>query len=210
MLRRRLPLPRQVCIQLSTLREYPQQWTTTTIRVQREQYHVSAAAAAARTRHRNANASPTHSAWISLSSSVILFNKWILSTAKFNYPIVLTTWHLTFATVMTQLMARFTKTLDSRKNVPMNGRVYLRTIVPIGVMFSLSLICGNLTYLYLSVSFIQMLKVSMIFLGIFGRLQPNHRGKELERGMREKEEEMLTDFLLTRLPCPSPSSSPPG
>lgn len=27
-------------------------------------------------------------------------------------------------------------------------------------MFSLSLICGNLAYLYLSVSFIQMLKVS--------------------------------------------------
>lgn len=34
-----------------------------------------------------------------------------------------------------------------------------RAIVPIGIMFSLSLICGNLAYLYLSVSFIQMLKV---------------------------------------------------
>lgn len=31
--------------------------------------------------------------------------------------------------------------------------------MPIGVMFSLSLILGNLAYLYLSVSFIQMLKV---------------------------------------------------
>ena len=41
----------------------------------------------------------------------------------------------------------------------MTGRVYLRAIVPIGLMFSMSLICGNLTYLYLSVSFIQMLKV---------------------------------------------------
>jgi len=61
---------------------------------------------------------------------------------------------------MTQLLARFTNVLDSRKKVPMNGKVYLRAIVPIGVMFSLSLICGNLTYLYLSVSFIQMLKVS--------------------------------------------------
>jgi hypothetical protein len=49
--------------------------------------------------------------------------------------------------------------LDSRKKVPMNGRVYLRAIVPIGIFFSLSLICGNLTYLYLSVSFIQMIKV---------------------------------------------------
>lgn len=63
---------------------------------------------------------------------------------------------------MTQLMARFTHMLDSRKKVPMNGHVYLRKIVPIGLMFSLSLICGNQAYLYLSVSFIQMLKVSAL------------------------------------------------
>ena len=75
--------------------------------------------------------------------------------------ILLTSWHLSFATLMTQLLARFTRTLDSRKKVPMTGRVYLRNIVPIGLMFSLSLICGNLTYLYLSVSFIQMLKATM-------------------------------------------------
>lgn len=46
----------------------------------------------------------------------------------------------------------------------MTGRVYLRAIVPIGAFFSLSLICGNLTYLYLSVAFIQMLKVCKWFL----------------------------------------------
>ena len=60
---------------------------------------------------------------------------------------------------MTQGLARFTTVLDSRKKVPMTGKIYLRAIVPIGVMFSLSLICGNVTYLSLSVSFIQMLKV---------------------------------------------------
>lgn len=76
-----------------------------------------------------------------------------------DYPITLTCWHLTFATVMTQVMARTTKLLDGRKTVKMTGRVYLRAIVPIGAMFSLSLICGNLTYLYLSVAFIQILKV---------------------------------------------------
>jgi hypothetical protein len=42
----------------------------------------------------------------------------------------------------------------------MTGRVYVRAIVPIGLFFSLSLICGNLTYLYLSVAFIQMLKAT--------------------------------------------------
>lgn len=96
--------------------------------------------------------------WITLSSSVILFNKWILSTLKFRYPILLTAWHLVFATIMTQIMSRTTTLLDGRKRVKMTGKVYLRAIVPIGVMFSMSLICGNLTYLYLSVSFIQMLK----------------------------------------------------
>ena len=42
----------------------------------------------------------------------------------------------------------------------MNGRVYLRAVVPIGLCFSMSLICGNVTYLYLSVAFIQMLKAT--------------------------------------------------
>ncbi|KAH7064438.1 triose-phosphate transporter family-domain-containing protein [Paraphoma chrysanthemicola] len=98
--------------------------------------------------------------WITLSSSTIVFNKYILDTAKFHFPIFLTTWHLIFATVMTQFLARFTSVLDSRKKVPMTGRVYLRAIVPIGLFFSLSLICGNQAYLYLSVAFIQMLKAT--------------------------------------------------
>lgn len=76
------------------------------------------------------------------------------------YPVILTTYHQVFATVMTQGMARFTTLLDGRKNVKMTGRVYLRAVVPIGLFFSLSLICGNLTYLYLSVAFIQMLKAT--------------------------------------------------
>ena len=60
---------------------------------------------------------------------------------------------------MSVVLARTTTLLDGRKSVKMTGRVYLRAIVPIGLFFSLSLICGNVTYLYLSVAFIQMLKV---------------------------------------------------
>jgi hypothetical protein len=67
---------------------------------------------------------------------------------------------LTFATVVTQILARWTHFLDGRKTVKMTPRVYMRAVVPIGVFFSLSLICGNLTYLYLSVAFIQMLKAT--------------------------------------------------
>ncbi|KAL9602694.1 MAG: hypothetical protein Q9219_001684 [cf. Caloplaca sp. 3 TL-2023] len=98
--------------------------------------------------------------WITLSSSIIWFNKWILDDGGFHYPVTLTCWHLTFATIMTQLMSRTTTLLDGRKNVKMTGKIYLRAIVPIGAFFSLSLICGNITYLYLGVAFIQMLKAT--------------------------------------------------
>jgi len=116
---------------------------------------------------------------------VILFNKWVLHTAKFGmflfvfpfvfreeggcaladafkkteFPLFLTTWHMFFATVVTQCLAKFTTILDSRHKVPMNRETYTRAILPIGLFFSFSLICGNVAYLYLSVSFIQMLKV---------------------------------------------------
>lgn len=98
-------------------------------------------------------------AWIAASSAVILFNKWLLDTKQFKFPIFLTAWHLLFGTIMTQVLARTTTLLDGRHKVKMTGRTYLRAIVPIGFFFSLSLICGNVSYLYLSVSFIQMLKV---------------------------------------------------
>jgi hypothetical protein len=102
----------------------------------------------------------TNRTWIGLSSSVILFNKRILDDLNFRYPVILTTYHLVFATVMTQMLARWTTLLDGRKTVKMTGQIYLRAIVPIGLFFSLSLICGNVTYLYLSVAFIQMLKAT--------------------------------------------------
>ncbi|ROV90418.1 hypothetical protein VSDG_08424 [Cytospora chrysosperma] len=111
-----------------------------------------------------------------IGSGVIIFNKWVLATAKF--ALFLTTWHMLFATTMTQIMAKCTSTLDSRHKVPMNPQTYMRAIVPIGIMFSLSLICGNVAYLYLSVSFIQMLKatnavVTLFATWAFGIAPPN-------------------------------------
>lgn len=98
--------------------------------------------------------------WITFSGGVILYNKWLLDTLGFRFPIFLTAWHMVFATVMTQILARTTSLLDGRKTVKMTGKVYLRAILPIGFFFSLSLICGNKAYLYLSVAFIQMLKAT--------------------------------------------------
>lgn len=73
---------------------------------------------------------------------------------------ILTCWHLIFATIATQVLAKTTKLLDGRKSVKMTGRTYLRAIVPIGLLYSASLVCSNMVYLYLSVAFIQMLKAA--------------------------------------------------
>lgn len=50
----------------------------------------------------------------------------------------------------------------------MSKDMFMRSILPIGLLFSASLILSNTAYLYLSVAYIQMLKVclgvAMIFL----------------------------------------------
>lgn len=65
-----------------------------------------------------------------------------------------------FAAIATQVLARTTRLLNGRKSVQMTGKKYMRRVVPIGLVFSASLVCSNMPYLYLSVAFIQMLKVS--------------------------------------------------
>lgn len=48
--------------------------------------------------------------------------------------------------------------LNSRHTFPLTGRIYLRAILPIGMLYTASLVFSNLSYLFLSVSFLQMLK----------------------------------------------------
>lgn len=101
---------------------------------------------------------------------------------------------------MTQILARTTSLLDGRKTVKMTGRVYLRAIVPIGLFFSLSLICGNVAYLYLSVAFIQMLKVS-----IYPSLSlpaPHH--------LHSRSIDLPSNFIISRLLLLSRYFSPRG
>jgi len=118
--------------------------------------------------------------WIALSSSVIIYNKFILSTLDFPFPIFLTTFHLFFATIGTRILARTTHLLDGLDSVQMTFDRWIKSIVPIGALFSASLIFSNMAYLTLSVSFIQMLKAftSVAVLGMsvaFGLEKPTQR-----------------------------------
>lgn len=97
--------------------------------------------------------------WIVLSSSVIIYNNYLYNTLNFKYPVFLVTFHLGFAAVGTRILHRTTNLLDGVKDVRMTKDMFLRSILPIGLLFSGSLILSNTAYLYLSVAYIQMLKV---------------------------------------------------
>ena len=95
--------------------------------------------------------------WISLSCGLILFNKYLLANYGFPYPLALTLMHMGFCSVLATgvIKGGFAKGID------IDWGTYFRAIVPIGVLYSVSLWTGNSAYIYLSVSFIQMLKALM-------------------------------------------------
>ncbi|KAG0662502.1 hypothetical protein C6P46_003242 [Rhodotorula mucilaginosa] len=142
-------------------------------------------------------------AWIALSSSVILNNRYILIDKGFDFPITLTTIHLLFQTIATRVLHRYTQLISGpnperaeyvpvasseatemmeddsrishdsferhsepsygpqewkRYSVEMDRQTWAKRIVPIAVLFSLSLVLSNWAYLYCSVAFIHILK----------------------------------------------------
>ncbi|KAI4599886.1 hypothetical protein KJ359_001622 [Pestalotiopsis sp. 9143b] len=101
--------------------------------------------------------------WMFFSNITILFNKWLIDDAGFRFPVLLTVWHMVFATLATQVLARTTSWLDGRHQVRMSKQFYLRAVVPIGLLYSASMVCSNLVYMYLNVAFIQMLKAASPF-----------------------------------------------
>lgn len=98
--------------------------------------------------------------WIFLSFTVIIMNKYILDRKMYDwpYPISLTILHMGFCSSLAFLLVRILKVVEP---IGMTREIYVSSIVPIGALYSLSLWLSNSAYIYLSVSFIQMLKALM-------------------------------------------------
>jgi hypothetical protein len=86
--------------------------------------------------------------------------RWILDPqlGGFPYPLTLTATHMTFCSAATVVLVQFGAV--ARPPAVTVG-VFARTIVPIGALFAITLWLGNAAYVYLPVSFIQMLKVAL-------------------------------------------------
>ncbi len=72
------------------------------------------------------------SLWITLSGTVILYNKWILAYYGFPYPITLTMWHMLFSSALAFLCVR----TGYVPSVNMTADTYFRAVVPIGALFA--------------------------------------------------------------------------
>lgn len=108
--------------------------------------------------------------WIFMSCSVILFNKALYGGSApgtqgvFRYPLSLTCIHMAFASASTWGL-RFLGYIDNPK---FGWSVWGKNVMPIGVLYALSLATSNLGAARLSVSFVQMIKAltPLVALGV--------------------------------------------
>ena len=113
--------------------------------------------------------------WISISCTMILFNKAVLSSLDFPFPMFLTTWHMILASILTQIMSKTTSMLPGVQEKKVDANVMQGQILPVSLCFAVSLVLSNKSYIYLSVSYIQMLKaftpVAVLIFSFFSGLE---------------------------------------
>ncbi|XP_009591613.1 probable sugar phosphate/phosphate translocator At3g14410 isoform X2 [Nicotiana tomentosiformis] len=113
--------------------------------------------------------------YIALSSGQIFFNKWVLSSKEINfpYPLALTLLHMVFSSVLCFVLTKVLKIMKVEEGMTLD--IYISSVIPIGAMFAMTLWLGNTAYLYISVSFAQMLKaimpVAVFILGVAAGLE---------------------------------------
>jgi len=92
------------------------------------------------------------------SSGIIMLNKWIISVLGFKFPMTLSLIGMLFSFACSATLACTTPWV--KRTVELTPRFMLLRAAPIGVLTALTLYFGNLAYVTLSVSFLQMLKAS--------------------------------------------------
>jgi len=119
------------------------------------------------------NSLPPVLLWASLGILLICFNKFMYLAPEqggfgFPCPMALTWWHMFTGMVCTNIVRLVRPELmPAVQEGKLDRHGFITAVVPIGVVFACYLAVGNSAYLYLSVSFVQMLK-SAGPLAVFG------------------------------------------
>ena len=91
--------------------------------------------------------------WITISGGMIMFNKWLMTKRGFPHPMSLTSWHMIFGTVMTQILIRAKPDLfpsitgiGGSEKVNIDARTFWTRLFPVGFFFAVSLVFANKAY----------------------------------------------------------------
>ena len=95
--------------------------------------------------------------WLSLSSGVILSNKWLLQPMRFPFPVTLTCWHMALSAVV-GAVAVISGSVTTQQ---LCWKTWAKLCLPVGALSAASLFFGNMSFMYLTVAFMQMLKANM-------------------------------------------------
>ena len=95
--------------------------------------------------------------WLSLSSGVILSNKWLLHPMRFPFPVSLTCWHMAVSAMVGAIAVRSGMVAKQQ----LSWKTWAKICLPVGALSAAALFFGNMSFMFLTVSFMQMLKANM-------------------------------------------------
>ena len=95
--------------------------------------------------------------YLLIGPSLILVNRTLLKEKRFNYPMAVSSLGLLFSSAVSFVLV-WCKCVRLEQRELVDTRFFLRNLLPIGAAMACTLATGNAVYLYLPVSFIQMLK----------------------------------------------------
>ncbi|GLI65022.1 hypothetical protein VaNZ11_008392 [Volvox africanus] len=95
-------------------------------------------------------------AWMTISSGLIIVNKYIMVDLRFKYPMAVSVMGMAMSGLLSFVCCRVLRVVETHAVV--RPHFWIAKILPIGFFMALTLWTGNEVYLYLTVAFIQMLK----------------------------------------------------
>jgi len=105
----------------------------------------------------------TGSLYISISSGLITFNKYLMAPGRFPFPAALGLLHAVFCSLMATVLYMFkpdlfTSISGPEKRFNMYDRTLWKAILPVAAVFSLQIVLSNQAYLFADIAFLQILK----------------------------------------------------
>mmetsp|Transcript_44112 Transcript_44112/g.103067 ORF Transcript_44112/g.103067 Transcript_44112/m.103067 type:complete len:363 (+) Transcript_44112:108-1196(+) len=108
-------------------------------------------------------------ALIASSAALINYNKYLIHPTRFPYPVVLVFLHMLGGSILSSFLlltnpALFPALTDPDKKIDISPNFLTRRVLPVGLLFTTSLILSNTAYQYANVAFLQMVKQSNVII----------------------------------------------